>query len=154
MELRITHETRYDYSPAVETAQHMAHLQPLDTPCQRLLAHRLDIAPTPAQRSRHPTCTATCARSFRCSPRTPCCASWRSAKSRRARRSLRPAPLAWEAVRERFRFRAGAAWDAAAEFVFASHHVPRHDAFRRMRAPASPRVRADRGRARPDGAHP
>ena len=26
MELRITHETRYDYSPAVETAQHMAHL--------------------------------------------------------------------------------------------------------------------------------
>ena len=54
MELRITHETRYDYSPAVETAQHMAHLHPLDTPCQRLLAHRLDIAPTPAQRSQTP----------------------------------------------------------------------------------------------------
>ena len=54
MELRITHETRYDYSPAVETAQHMAHLHPLDTPCQRLLGHRLDIAPTPAQRSQTP----------------------------------------------------------------------------------------------------
>jgi hypothetical protein len=52
MELRITHETRYDYSPAVETAQHMAHLHPLDTPCQRLLSHIwLDIAPTPAPRS-------------------------------------------------------------------------------------------------------
>lgn len=49
MDLRITHETRYDYSPAVETAQHMAHLRPIDTACQRLLRHRLDIFPSPAQ---------------------------------------------------------------------------------------------------------
>ena len=49
MDLRITHETRYDYSPAVETAQHMAHLRPADTASQRLLNHHLDILPTPAQ---------------------------------------------------------------------------------------------------------
>ena len=54
MELRITHETRYDYTPAVETAQHMVHLQPLDTPYQQLLGHRLDIFPAPAQRSQTP----------------------------------------------------------------------------------------------------
>ena len=45
MELRITHETRYDYTPAVETAQHMVHLQPMDTPYQQLLGHQLNIFP-------------------------------------------------------------------------------------------------------------
>ena len=48
MHLRITHETRYDYVPGVETAQHIAHLQPPSTPYQTCLSHRLSITPTPA----------------------------------------------------------------------------------------------------------
>jgi hypothetical protein len=74
------------------------------------------------------TCTAISARSSRCSRRTPRCAWWRPATSARAARAA-DSRLAWEAVRERLRFHAGAAWDAAAEFVFASHHVPRHEQF-------------------------
>jgi transglutaminase-like putative cysteine protease len=46
--------------------------------------------------------------------------------------------LAWEAVRERFRYHAGAAWDAAAEFVFASYHVPRDDEFVAYARPSFP----------------
>jgi transglutaminase-like putative cysteine protease len=37
--------------------------------------------------------------------------------------------LPWESVRERFRFRKDATFDAASEFVFPSPYVPRHDDF-------------------------
>ena len=52
MKLQVTHSTRYDYQPAVETAQHMAYLQPLDNPQQQLLSHQLDISPAPVSLSR------------------------------------------------------------------------------------------------------
>ncbi len=35
----------------------------------------------------------------------------------------------WEQVREQFRYRAGAAYDSASEFLFASPYVPRDEAF-------------------------
>ena len=54
MLLHVTHETRYDYTPPVETAQHLAHLKPLVTPSQRLVSHKLVITPEPAQRSESP----------------------------------------------------------------------------------------------------
>ncbi len=41
MLLHVTHETRYEYSPPVETAQHLAHLKPLATASQRLVSHRV-----------------------------------------------------------------------------------------------------------------
>ena len=37
--------------------------------------------------------------------------------------------MTWEQVRDRFRYRAGGAFDPAAEFVFASPYVPRHADF-------------------------
>jgi transglutaminase-like putative cysteine protease len=37
--------------------------------------------------------------------------------------------LAWERVREAFRYRAGAVYSSAWEFAFASPYVPRHEAF-------------------------
>ena len=52
MKLQLTHHTRYDYLPAVETAQHMAYLQPLQTAQQQVLSHQFDISPTPASLSR------------------------------------------------------------------------------------------------------
>ena len=48
MKLRITHETHYNYTPAVETAQHVAHLQAPTTPCQLCLQHDLFIEPKAA----------------------------------------------------------------------------------------------------------
>ena len=49
MRLHVTHATRYEYTPPVETAQHLAHLRPMDTASQRLLRHALTISPTPAR---------------------------------------------------------------------------------------------------------
>ena len=51
MLLHILHETAYDYVPPVRTAQHMAHLKPLESERQRVLSHRLVVSPTPAQQN-------------------------------------------------------------------------------------------------------
>lgn len=141
MDLRITHETRYDYSPAVETAQHMVHLRPLDTPYQQQISHTLDIYPSPAQRSQTPDVYGNQRTFF--SLQTPHTILRVVADSVVRTHAPEPAVSAipWEAVRERFRFHAGAAWDAAAEFVFASHHVPRHDHFTAYARPSFPAAR-------------
>jgi transglutaminase-like putative cysteine protease len=129
MEFRITHETCYRYTPAVETAQHMVHLQPLDTPYQQRISHQLDVFPTPAQRSQTPDVYGNQRTFF--SLQAPHTTLRVVAVSVVQTWPPKPAisRISWEAVRERFRYHAGAAWDDAAEFVFASHHVPRHDDF-------------------------
>ena len=129
MDLRITHETRYDYTPAVETAQHMVHLQPLDTPYQQLIHHQLDIFPAPAQRSRTPDLYGNQRTFFSLQSPHTTLRVVATSDVRTRRPVAADSRLAWETVRERFRFHAGAAWDAAAEFVFASHHVPRDEQF-------------------------
>lgn len=129
MRLQVTHETRYDYRPAVETAQHMAYLQPLDTCCQRLLSHSLTISPTPAQ-TRH---TLDVFGNTRCffslqTPHTALEVVARSVVTTRAQ-PLPGSSISWEQARELFRYRSGGRYDGAAEFVFASPFVPRHPEF-------------------------
>ena len=129
MQLHITHETCYDYAPAVDIAQHMAYLKPLNTATQQVLNHELSIAPEPTQQ------TATLdvygnTRSF---------FSLQTAHTRlqvvaRSLVSTQAPPVLentvpWEQVRERFRYSARNPFDAAADFVFASPYVPRHTDF-------------------------
>lgn len=45
--IRVTHETHYFYKPAVTTAWHQAHLEPVDTPCQRIVSVDRQILPQP-----------------------------------------------------------------------------------------------------------
>ncbi|WPB58202.1 transglutaminase family protein [Xylophilus sp. GOD-11R] len=131
MKLRILHETVYAYAPAVDTAQHIVHLKPRDTATQSLLDHGLDITPPVAARSERIDAWGN----------TRCFFSLQTAHEElrviaaSVVETLEPPPMpldggaAWEAVRERFRFRAGSVWDRAAEFVFASEYVPRHEDF-------------------------
>ena len=138
MLLQVTHETRYDYVPAVEVAQHMSHLQPLNTATQTLLSHSLEIAPEPAQQIR----------TLDIYGNTRCFFSMQSAHSQlqvvarsQVATSARPLPASavpWEQVRERFRYAAGGAYDAAAEFLFASPYVPRHADFAAFARPSFP----------------
>ena len=129
MKLQVTHHTRYDYLPAVETAQHMAYLQPLDTAQQQLLSHQLDISPTPASLSR----TTDVYGNSRCffSLQTPhrvldvVSRSVVATQPSVAPRSSMP----WETARELFRYRSGGQFDAASDFVFASPFVPRDAEF-------------------------
>lgn len=128
MHLAITHETRYSYSPAVQTAQHVAHLQPANTPCQEVLSHSLLVEP--AAHVQHNVDAFCNHRAY-----------WALTKPHdgllvRAYSEIKTSPIAsaastqsWESVREHFRYRGGHPADVNNGFVFGSHHAPVHEAF-------------------------
>ena len=132
MLLHVTHETRYEYSPPVETAQHLAHLKPLATGSQKLVSHKLSIEPSPAQRSEQADLYGNTRAFFALEATHDRLVVTAESVVETSQPVLSPAvarELPWEAVRERFRFRKDATFDAASEFVFPSPYVPRHDDF-------------------------
>ena len=138
MHLEVTHETRYDYLPPVEVAQHMAYLRPWNTVAQELLSHDLQVEPRPAQQTEAVDVYGN-RRTF-LALQTPH-AQLRVVARSTLRTHTRPMPastVAWEQVRERFRYRADAVYDPAAEFVFASQHVPRSTEFAAYARPSFP----------------
>lgn len=129
MQLQITHETCYDYAPAVDIAQHMAYLKPLNTSTQQLLSHSLLIAPEPAQQTATLDVYGNTRTFFSLqAAHTQLKIIARSVVSTQAP-SACESTVAWEQVRERLRYCAKNPFDAAAEFVFASPYVPRHPDF-------------------------
>lgn len=129
MRLNVQHDTVYDYRPAVETAQHTAHLQPRETALQRVLVNDVQITPVP-ETLRHGLDAFGNPQAW-----------WTLAQPHTQLRVLALSevetapPLAlqsdqtWEAVREHFRYRSGQPGDAQACFVFGSHHAPLHEQF-------------------------
>lgn len=136
MLLHVIHETTYDYAPPVRSAQHMVHLRPAETESQQLIAHALAIEPAPQQRGESVdvygnTRTFFSLRSLH--------ETLKVVSDSRVATLPRPAPpptLAWDQVRERMRYHRAAHYDPAAEFVFASPYVPRHDDFVAYAAPS------------------
>ncbi|WP_349679204.1 transglutaminase family protein [Rhodoferax sp. UBA5149] len=125
----MTHETRYDYLPAVETAQHIAYLQPLNTRHQQLLSYSLDISPTPA----HIRQTLDVFGNARCyfslqTPHTTLTVVARSVVATVAR-ALPASSISWEQTQTLFRYQSGGRFDAATEFVFASPFCPHSPEF-------------------------
>lgn len=133
MLLSVLHQTTYRYTPAVDLAQHMAHLKPRSTSGQTVLESRLEIEPMPATlheqqdafgnlrsyftiEGRHQDLRLTAASTVRTHP---ACQTV----------PVSAGKLAWEDVREHFRYRAGASYDPAVEFSFASPHVGTHPIF-------------------------
>jgi transglutaminase-like putative cysteine protease len=129
MRLHVTHETVYDYLPAVETAQHMAYLTPLDCATQTVLSDSLQVSPAPAQIQRTQDVFGN-TRSF-FSLQVPHTRLQVIATSQVITHTvhLPHSGMGWEAVRELFRYQAGTSFDAANEFVFVSPMVPRHAEF-------------------------
>ena len=141
MLLRVVHTTHYRYQGSVDMAQHMVHLSPVDTPCQQVHAHSLRVTPEPAARSQttdvfgnrrtffslqapHETLTVEADSLIETHEPEPLpdSAVWRA--------------QGWERVRDHFRYRIGAPYDPASEFLFASPHVPRDDRFAAFARPA------------------
>ena len=138
MKLSITHETVYDYQPVVETAQHMAYLTPLQTPAQQLHRHHIEVQPSPP--SLHNTVDVYGnTRSFfeLQTPHRQLHVVAQSEVTTQAA-SMPVSTAAWEIVRERLRYQAGADFDAASEFVFASPMVPRLSEFASYARPSFP----------------
>jgi transglutaminase-like putative cysteine protease len=132
MLLQVTHETRYDYTPPVETAQHLAHLKPLTTGSQRLLSHQRSVSPAPAQRSAVPDIYGNTRAFFALEATHDELVVRAESVVETSPPQLAPGAaleLPWEDVRERFSYRKGSVYDPASEFVFPSPYVPRHDDF-------------------------
>lgn len=126
MRLHIVHDTTYRYDPPVVMAQHMAHLSPAECTGQAVIDHVLEMSPVPSQQRCHvdafgnPCCHFTLS-----APHEGLTVSARTTVETQAPQAV-VGGTAWEAVAEAFRYRAGAAFNPAAEFLFASPYVPRH----------------------------
>ncbi|ROZ64118.1 transglutaminase family protein [Ramlibacter sp. WS9] len=129
MLLHVVHETHYDYAPAVKTAQHVAHLKPANSSRQRLLKHVLAIEPGPAQQSESIDVFGNTRAFFSLQGAH---GELKVVADSLVSTSAPVAPqskMSWEQARERMRYHRGAAYDPAAEFVFPSPYVPRHEKF-------------------------
>lgn len=134
MQLRILHTTEYDYLGSIDFAQHMVHLTPRGDNGQRLLRHVLTILPAPSARSESTDVFGNRRTFFSLqAPHEQLMVQADSEVSTCAPAPLPSSPAwtahSWERVREHFRYRAQAPYDAACEFLFASPYVPRDDAF-------------------------
>jgi len=129
MKLQVTHHTRYAYTPAVETAQHMACLKPVNSSCQALLSHSLRIEPSPSQQLEQRDLFNNAQTFF--SLQSP--HETLDVISHSTVETFVPttyaSTIAWETVREQFRYKAGSAFDPANEFVFPSPYIKRHEDF-------------------------
>ncbi len=129
MQLHITHETCYDYAPAVDIAQHMAYLRPRNTASQRLLSHSLNVLPEPSEQTAMLDVYGNTRSFFSLqAAHTQLQVIARSVVATQVPQ-VWESTIHWEQVRERFRYSAKTPFDAAAEFVFASPYVPRHTEF-------------------------
>ena len=129
MLLHVRHETLYHYTPAVENAQHAVHLKPGNNHGQTVLQHALHISPLPAQQREGLDGYGNSKLFFSLQTSHDELQVIADSVVQTQARPARPDEVAWERIRETFRYRAGADYNSAWEFVFASPYVPRHEAF-------------------------
>ena len=140
MLLHLVHETRYAYTPAVESAHHVLHLKPASNAGQQLLRHTLTISPQPAQLRELRDVYGNIRTFFSLhAPHEQLTVVADSVVSTLACNAAigNTAPgLPWEQAREQFRYQAGGAHDSASEFIFASPYVPHDDKFAEFARPS------------------
>lgn len=129
MKLEIIHETRYDYEPAAETAQHIAYLEPQQGAHQKLLSHALDVSPVPAQmrQTRDVYGNSRCFFSLQSPHGQLKVVAHSLVRTEAAVPSQSHIP--WESAREALCYHPGSLQDAASEFVYASSFCPLHAEF-------------------------
>ncbi|MDP1692748.1 MAG: transglutaminase family protein [Burkholderiaceae bacterium] len=136
--IEIEHLTHYAYAAPVDLAQHLAYLRPRDDAAQQVESFELRIEPAPMQRRDetdrlgNPRCAFTVS------------APHRTLSVRAASRVQvfaqdgfdAATSLPWQAVRERLRYAAGAAFEPASEFLYASPFIPALPALRELALPS------------------
>ena len=129
MKLHVLHETRYDYQPAVENAQHVVHLKPMAHASQRLISHELRVSPTPARLRESLDVYGNACHYFSFqNPHAELVVTSESLVQTLTAPELRALPPpAWARVRAPHRSRAGARWapaPACATMLLPTSHAP------------------------------
>ena len=162
--LRVLHETGYDYDAPVELAHHLGHLRPRETPLQRLREWQLSVTPQPdvsetddaGEAEADPDTDASAGPVVTVSPGVRQSVDpWGNHRASFSHSrvhdrlvvvssfvvevdplpTLRPeASPPWEAVAERLRYRPGAGFDEAVEFALGSAYAPREASLARFAA--------------------
>jgi transglutaminase-like putative cysteine protease len=125
MRLRIVHHTHYRYAPAVVMAQHLAHLRPLALPDQVVTAHQVTIEPEPAHVSQSEDAFGNQRCFFSLQSPHEALSVLSDCEVETSAPQLLPESPPWDDVRDHLTYRAGAPYDPASEFTFASPFVPR-----------------------------
>ena len=136
--IEVEHLTHYRYAAPVDQAQHLAYLRPRDGAAQQVEAFDLRIEPAPmhrrdeSDRLGNARCTFTV-----CAPHSELRVCARS----RVTIDVEPdfdagTSLPWEAVREGLRYVAGASFEPASEFLYASPYIPLLPALRALALPS------------------
>jgi len=128
MRLTITHETRYRYNPPVQTAQHVSHLQPANTPCQKVINHWMKVEPAASVQHNIDAFLNHRAYWALTNPHEGLLVQAHSEVDTSAVPAA-SASQSWESVRELFRYRGSRPGHVHSGFVFGSHHAPVHEAF-------------------------
>ena len=135
MLLRVIHHTQYIYQVPVMLAQHLAHLQPLQTDGQQLLRHQTAILPVPAQRQDTSDAFGNQRTFFALqSPHEQLDVISDSLLQTRRSAPL-PASPAWEDVQQAYQYHAGQPYEPSSEFRFASPFVVIDDTFTEFARP-------------------
>ena len=133
MLLELTHETRYQYTPRVDNADHVLHLSPSSSSTQTVLRHRLCISPQPSHQRQASDVYGNSCHYFSLQSSHDCLvvtahSTVRTHALAALATSTSESPP-WEQTRKMFRYRSEARFHDAWEFVFASPCVPRQDQF-------------------------
>jgi transglutaminase-like putative cysteine protease len=126
--LTVVHETEYRYSTRVVFAQHLAHLEPPGDDAQQVEEHSIAIEPAPAGQSRSLDTFGNARFFFGLSvPHDTLRVVARTRVRVRSRfDAVEPAASPpWESVRDAYLYAAGAPYQPAAEFSYASPFVAR-----------------------------
>ncbi|MBT0569078.1 transglutaminase family protein [Curvibacter sp. CHRR-16] len=132
MLLHITHQTQYHYQSAVQMAQHIACMHPLEHAGQQVLEHSLQVQPQPAMVREHADSFGNTRSYF--ALHTPHTELDVMASSLVQTHALElplapPKSLPWETLRDAMRYQTHQAAHPAAAFVYASPYVPRQTEF-------------------------
>ncbi|MDD4943238.1 MAG: transglutaminase family protein, partial [Rhodoferax sp.] len=136
MKLLVTHETVYNYQPLVETAQHMAYLTPRPSLAQQVLHHHLAVQPAPLNLGQMPDVYGNTRSYFDLQTPHRQLRVLATSEVSTSACAMPQSSVAWEQVRERLHYQAGAPFDRASEFVFASPMVPRLHEFAHYARPS------------------
>jgi transglutaminase-like putative cysteine protease len=129
MKLSIVHETRYQYTPAVQTAQHMLYLTPRHHEQQTCLSSVIDVQPRPDTLSQAMDVFGNTRHFVALNSAHEALLVRASSRVQTQASGIPTSRIGWEAAREQFNYRAGHHFDPAETFVFASPMVPCQAAF-------------------------